>query len=199
MSQKDQINYRENLPHVLLISGSGRNCGKTSLACSIITDLSKSKNVVALKISPHFHKLSEKQVLLFSHDDFKIYKETDSASSKDSSRMLAAGASESIYLLCEDKNLYKAWARLNKVLSQHQAVVCESGSLARLFKPAIHLLVEGEYPDKMKRSYLENKAFSNSIVHFDGLEFDLNIADIDFTGKQWTLKEKQNDRIRRSA
>lgn len=199
MLKKDQVNPREYLPQILLISGSGRNCGKTSLACEVIESISKRKTVIALKISPHFHQLSKQQELLFDNNKFKIYRETDSASGKDSSRMLKAGASVSLYLQCEDENLAEAWEKMNKFLPGNCAVVCESGSLAKLFKPGLHLLVEGENPDKMKRSYLKNKELSDRKVHFDGHRFNLDISDILFTGKQWELKEKQDDQIRRSA
>jgi hypothetical protein len=113
--------------------------------------------------------------------------------------MLQAGASACFYLQCEDENLAEAWGKMNKSLPGNCAVVCESGSLARLFKPGLHLFVEGENPDKMKRSYLKNKELSDRKVHFDGHRFDLDISDILFTGKQWELKEKQDDQIRRSA
>ena len=199
MLKKDQVNTREYLPKILLISGSGRNCGKTSLACEIIESISKRKAVIALKISPHFHQLSEQQQLLYDNNKFKIYRETDSTSGKDSSRMLKAGATDSIYLQCEDENLAEAWEKMNKFLPENRAVVCESGSLAKLFKPGLHLLVEGENPDRMKRSYLKNKELSDRIVHFDGYRFNLDISDILFTGNQWKLKEKQDDQIRRSA
>jgi len=199
MLKKDQVNTREYLSQILLISGSGRNCGKTSLACEIIENISKRKTVIALKISPHFHQLSEQQQLLFDDNRFKIYRETDSTSGKDSSRMLKAGVSDSFYLQCEDENLAEALEKMNKLLPENYAVVCESGSLAKFFKPGLHLLVESENPDKMKRSYLKNKEWSDRIVHFDGHRFNLDISDILFTGKQWELKEKQDDQIRRSA
>ena len=199
MLKKDQVNTREYLPQILLISGSGRNCGKTSMACEIIESISKRKTIIALKISPHFHQLSEQQKLLFDNTKFRIYRETDSTSGKDSSRMLKAGALHSFYLQCEDENLAEAWEKMNKILPGNYAVVCESGSLAKLFKLGLHLLVEGEDPDKMKRSYLKNKELSDRIVHFDGHRFNLDISDILFTGKQWELKEKQDDQIRRSA
>ncbi len=199
MNETGHIYPRNDAPQILLISGSGRNCGKTSLACEIIESISKRKAVIALKISPHFHQFSEQQELLFDNKKFKIFRETDSTSGKDSSRMLRAGAAFSFYLQCEDENLAEAWECMNKFLPENRAVVCESGSLAKIFKPGLHLLVEGENPDKMKRSYLKNKELSDRIVHFDGLRFNINISDILFTGRQWKLKEKQDDQIRRSA
>lgn len=187
------------LPQILLISGSGRNCGKTSLACALIKQVSASNDVVALKISPHFHQLSEKQELIFGDEKIKIYRETEKKSGKDSARMLQAGACESIYLQSEDNYLLDAWEKLEMVLPKNKAVVCESGSLANLFKPALHLLVESANPDRMKRSYLKNKAFADRIINFDGTDFNFDLTTIYLTGKEWKIKENQNDQIRRSA
>lgn len=199
MNVTENIQHRIKLPQILLISGSGRNCGKTSLASEMISHVSSAKEVVALKISPHFHKLSHKQALLFGNNDIKIFKETDNTLQKDSSRMLRAGAAKSFYIQCEDKNLLQAWDWIEKFIPEDVPVVCESGSFASIFEAGIHLLVEGNKPDKMKRSYMKNKELSDKIVHFDGQNFNLNFADLSFTGNQWQLKEKQNDQIRRSA
>jgi hypothetical protein len=84
-------------------------------------------------------------------------------------------------------------------IPENVPVVCESGSLASVFKPGLHLLVKGKNPDKLKRSYVKNKELSDKIVHFDGQNFDLNFTGFSYSGNQWTLKELQNDQIRRSA
>jgi len=42
-------------PNILLVSGNGRNSGKTTLACKIIERFSKDHEITGLKISPHFH------------------------------------------------------------------------------------------------------------------------------------------------
>lgn len=199
MKTKNRQHPRPNLDYLLLVSGSGRNCGKTSLACKIIKNVSKKVELIALKISPHFHKLSDKQELLFGNKKIKIYREKDMNSTKDSSRMLRAGASGSFYLQCEDEDLLAAWEYLSRFLPENRALICESGAMAKLFKPGLHLLVEGKNPDRMKRSYLKNKELSDKTVHFNGMRFNINIDDILFTGKQWILKENQNDQIRRSA
>jgi hypothetical protein len=190
---------KKKLPQILLISGSGRNCGKTSLACALISQLSSSKKVVGLKISPHFHKIGHKQELLFENKDVKIYQEKDSTSGKDSARMLRAGAIKSYFIQCEDKNISEAWDWIVSKIPENVPVVCESGSLASVFKPGLHLLVKGKNPDKLKRSYVKNKELSDKIVHFDGQNFDLNFTGFSYSGNQWTLKELQNDQIRRSA
>jgi molybdopterin-guanine dinucleotide biosynthesis protein len=46
---------KQNLPSLLLIAGSKRNIGKTTLASSIIDLHSKVRDLTAIKISSHFH------------------------------------------------------------------------------------------------------------------------------------------------
>ena len=46
---------KANHNNILTISGTGKNVGKTSLACRIIHRLSATHKLTAVKISPHFH------------------------------------------------------------------------------------------------------------------------------------------------
>ncbi len=48
----------KSMPNILLIAGTGRNVGKTLLACEIIQQLSKTMAVTAIKTSSHEHPLS---------------------------------------------------------------------------------------------------------------------------------------------
>ena len=198
---KDELNpnTRIHLPNLLLISGSGRNCGKTTFACKIIGQFSKTEPVIALKISPHFHQLNRKQVLIYQNEKMNMYREKDANSGKDSSRLLAAGATESVYLQCEDKNLVQALEILKEYLPANTPIVCESGSLAKFFKAGVHLMVEGDKPDKLKRSYKENRSVADRIIHFNGRNFNFELIDIEYNTEQWKLKKQNNDQFRRRA
>ena len=46
---------RQNIPNMLLIAGTGRKSGKTTLACACIAHFSKQTGIYAIKISPHTH------------------------------------------------------------------------------------------------------------------------------------------------
>jgi hypothetical protein len=199
MDNRSQLDAREKLEQLLLISGSGRNCGKTSLACKVINSIASVNEVTALKISPHFHELSAKQLLLYKSEHVRIYQENDISSNKDSSRMLKAGAKYVYYMQCEDKYILESWDILSQLMPYGTPLVCESGSLASIFKPGLHILVEGRNPDKMKRSYLKNRAYSDLIVHFDGNNFTLDISDILCQENKWKLKEKEDGQSRRRA
>lgn len=177
---------------LLLVSGSGRNSGKTTLACEIIKNLSLKKAVYALKISPHFHKFSEKQELLIEQKGFKIFRENDKNTSKDSSRMLQAGAEDVLYLQCEDIALKEALKSVMQYFPEGDPVVCESGSLAKYCKPGLHLLIVNVSIEENKKSFLESKRLADHIISFDGTSFSLNINQIAFNGVEWWFE--RNDR-----
>ncbi len=175
------MNKRFKLNRLLLVSGSGRNSGKTLLACEIIKNVSEKTAVYALKISPHFHQVNEKQELLLKHKDYSIFRETDPDSIKDSSRMLKAGAKESLYLQCEDHAVPEAFTRLLTFLPEGVPVVCESGSLAKKIQPGLHLLLGN---GNKKSNY---KDLADRLVHFNGEAFDLNIQQVFFENGHWHL------------
>ena len=93
------------LQNMLLIGAADRNVGKTSFACSIIKKYSDSLPVVALKITV----IKEKDgkcprggqgcgVCTSLSSDFLITEEFNSASGKDTSKMLVAGATKVFWL-----------------------------------------------------------------------------------------------------
>lgn len=178
-----------SIKNLLLISGSGRNCGKTTLACEIIKNVSKTMNVYALKISPHFHQLGKEQELLFQQEGFSIFKEKDMYSGKDSSRLLRAGAKESLYVQCEDDILSEAFISVMRFIPEGCPVVCESGALAKSYNPGLFLLLEGESRGQNKKSFLDNKRLADQLVHFDGHHFSVNMHQVTFNGKAWKLVE----------
>ncbi len=93
---------------MVLLSGSGRNVGKTTLACNVIRHLSEYRTVYGLKLSPHFHKMNHLQKLIAHGEGYKVYRELDPDSGKDSAKMLAAGAREVYFIQCEDANIETA-------------------------------------------------------------------------------------------
>ena len=178
------------LKNILLVSGSGRNCGKTTVACNIIRQLSKTELVVGLKISPHFHPSENKQQIVAEEEGYRIFRETDKHSGKDSSRMLNAGASEVFFIQCTDGNLHKVYEYLKKIIPPDQAVVCESGSFASVYQPGLHLLIKGINADDSKKSYLSNLKLADVILtQKDLLETQL-YSKIVFLDKKWTIKKE---------
>lgn len=153
-------------PHfnnVLLVSGSGRNCGKTTLVCNIIKQLAE-QNVIGLKISPHFHQTNEKQDIISIGDGYKLYRENDTSSGKDSSIMLAAGAKTVYFAQCADDKLPALIDDLKKLLPIEIPVVCESGSFVVYYSPGMHILVKDPINSSLKPSYLYNLRIADKVI-----------------------------------
>jgi hypothetical protein len=154
-----------------LISGSGRNVGKTTLACLIIETLSTKGEVTAVKISKHVHFLTEKQRVIVNKPGLLIAEELDHDSNKDSSRYLQAGACRSLFIQAqEDQYLLLAnWLEENI----EGTVVCETGFLGNFLTPAKAFFVEGE--EKTKEIHWN---FPFSRTTFDGKGFHPSVQEL---------------------
>jgi uridine kinase len=81
------------IPNLLLIAGTGTRSGKTSMACRIIEQFSDLK-ITAIKISPHIHERTDGLIPKTEKKGYSVYEETNSNTSKDTSRMLNSGLTE---------------------------------------------------------------------------------------------------------
>ncbi|MCF6332488.1 MAG: hypothetical protein L3J11_04310 [Draconibacterium sp.] len=171
-----------DFPNFLLIAGNGRNVGKTFLSCKIIEYLSKKQAVTGIKISPYFHAV-EKDKIHIQTNDFIITEETK-ITQKDSSRLLQAGAQKVYFVMAAQENLKKAFSHLIDILPQ-TAVVCESGGLHEFIAPGIFLFVK-RVGDEIAKPHLLK--FSPTIVENDGVNFNLDISDIEFINNRFILQ-----------
>ena len=129
--------------NVLIIAGTGRKSGKTSLACMIIERFS-SLNPVAVKISPHFHEPAEGLLEYYTGDKYNIYLETKRDGNKDTSRMLRSGAIEAYYIQAYDEDVRDAFIKVILAISDDTPVVCESPSLGKYIDPGILFITDSE-------------------------------------------------------
>ncbi len=134
-------------PNILLVGGTNRNVGKTTLVCELIEHFSRISNVVGLKITNHYH--------LGKNSGFNLVEEHDIYKTKDSSRMLKAGASKVFYLESDANNLADAYNTFSEKISPQQAIICESNGLSKIVSPGVYLLVDSIMNTEMKPSSLE--------------------------------------------
>jgi len=189
----------KELNNILLVSGSGRNCGKTTFACHAISQLAKVGKVIGLKISPHFHLTGNKQKLVAKGNGFQVFTETELLSKKDSSRMLQAGASEVFFVHCNDIHLPGIWEEVEKLIPENCPVVCESGSFSNAYRSGMHVLVVENVPDKSKESYFQNVGKADFIVKKEEFSPEYFGFQFQFKNKRWEFNKMKNDTIRRSA
>lgn len=174
---------QENL---LIISGSGRRTGKTTLACALIRHFTAICPLIAVKISPHANHNAGMAALIIEKNGFKLYEET-TPNAKDSGLFLESGALKSYFLEVTDHNIDIAWEHLNRtLLKPDQAILCESGYLGHLVKPGIMIFCGPDSP-MMPPSKQRNKALSDITVTAGQFDPEALIQRIVFTENKWSL------------
>ncbi|WP_153632883.1 hypothetical protein [Prolixibacter sp. SD074] len=136
------------LKNALLIGGCGRDVGKTSAGCTLVKELSLKTPVYVVKISSHFHVLTDSLNVLASEDKLMIAEETGALSGKDSSRYLAAGASKVYYVQAREESLPVLVKWLAEKFNADQPVIIESGGLGRYIRPGAAALICNGNSDK---------------------------------------------------
>jgi len=103
--------------------------------------------------------------------------------------MLRAGAKKVYFVQCNDKTIDSIYDVLKQLLPVNVLIVCESGSFANIFKPRFHILVEGDTPDKSKKSYILNKKWADVIVTLEMFtnSYCKNICE--HLSREWSLNK----------
>jgi len=172
---------KERYNNVLVIAGTGRESGKTTLACLIIEKF-RHLEPVAVKISPHFHEPAEGLINWHLDNNFNLYRETSRSGNKDTTRMLNAGAADAYYIQAYDRNTKEAFRLVISNIRADTPVICESPSLARYIEPAVLFITDNkEFKYKKEMKVLLSRAHK---VFFPLTE-KVNLSNLDFSGGRW--------------
>lgn len=162
-----------------MIAGNGRESGKTTLACRLISRIGAIAPVVAIKISPHKHEGS---------NGISIVEEDSRTSGKDSARMLAAGALQSLYIMADDKELTELVPLLSE-LSVNHYIICESGGLRHVIKPGLFVIVNESGRKQIKASLEPLTAYDHLWMDFNGTAFIPEEKNIYTENDQWQFRK----------
>ncbi len=180
-----------------MIGSAGANVGKTELACRLIKKFSKSADITGIKVTAIKAKDGRCPrggqgcgVCSSLKGDFCITEETDSNSSKDTARLLAAGASRVFWLRVMKTHLEEGLNALLDVIGPDAVSICESNSLRQVVEPAVFLMVRGCNSRRLKGSARDVKKYVDAMVTFDESGFDFDIGRIKLIGGKWTIMEK---------
>jgi len=135
---------------LLIIGGTGREAGKSSLAALLISKYA-NRGITAVKITPHRHPDVSGLTVVTGNTEFQVYEERNSTAEKDSSRMLRAGASKVFLVVTEEAKLGDAFAALIPFLPAGMPVICESPALRRVIEPDLFILMlhsDGQNPER---------------------------------------------------
>ena len=178
----NELGNKIKIPNLILIAGNGRNVGKTTLACKIITLFAKETEVVGLKISPHFHYVNETDIV-YRNKHVVIVNE-NKINSKDSSLMLQAGAKKVYFVMAKPEYLHEAVEHLVNILP-NSLIVCESGGLNDWVTPGMFIMVKRKDEEIIKIHFLQH---SPIIVDNDGENFDFQVQQLEFKNNQISIK-----------
>lgn len=162
----------KNYPNILIVKGTGRNVGKTLSTCRIIENLADKNEVVAVKISPHFHELDSHQKFIYQSEDIVILEEKN-ITHKDSSRMLQAGAKKVFYVQTRNQFLPVVIDKVLKDIVPNQPVVIETGGLYDFIEPGLLLYIAGKNPKNGKEIRKETRAITISPEEVKSFNWDL--------------------------
>lgn len=179
----------QRIPQLLLVAGTGRNTGKTTFICNIIRKFSSKHSIIALKITPHFHRNVQSGKVIVSREDLYIAQETNPASTKDSSRMLQSGALQSYFIMARDEQLGLALEEMKKLLPPLSLIVCESGGLRDIVVPGLFFMLQKDGEETSKPGIASLKLLADRVITFDGQTIDFDPETIEITDNQWTLKQ----------
>jgi hypothetical protein len=137
------------IPNLLILAGTGNKSGKTTMACRIIEQFRHLK-VFGIKITSHFHETTEGLVTLIEESGYSVCEETNRDSSKDSSRMLRAGAVKVFFARVSDDTLEEAFYEILEHIPSKAPIICESPALRYYIEPGLFIIMDSPHINKSK-------------------------------------------------
>ena len=125
---------------MIVVSGGGKNVGKTSLICGLLRALSEFE-WVAVKIAGHDHGKAE-----------ALFEEKAAGEETDTARFLAAGARRVFLLTAEGTELGEALKALESATGTDAHLIFESNRVLDWIEPTVHLAV-GDAASEQKRTF----------------------------------------------
>jgi hypothetical protein len=170
--------------NLLLIAATGSNVGKTTLATAILQNLNNDLNIIALKVSPHFHHIEGNRKILEQTENYMIVEEKDDVSGKDTSKLIRAGARKAYLVHGNEEFVIDAFLKLFITFPANQPVICESAGLAYHIKAGLLILLKRDGYDK-KNIFDQLKDKADLIITSDGQQFDIDVSCIRFKDGKW--------------
>lgn len=184
------------LGSMLMIGSTGRNIGKTRLACKLLRKFSQTHSIVGIKVTP----ITAGDEQLFPNDNYKahfsldgaynIIEETNTHSNKDTARLLRAGASRVFWLRVVKERLLEGLTALMNIVGSDIISICESNLLRDVVEPGLFLLVTSPDPNSWKSSALKVQEHADRMVLSENGNLDFDLNQIRIMNGRWVLVEK---------
>jgi hypothetical protein len=183
-------------PNMLLIGSSGRRCGKTRLATTLIENNRRRAEMIGLKVTtiekkdgtcPHGNKGCG--ICSSMEGDFLILEEKEKSLEKDTSLLLDAGAQKVFWLLVLEEALDRGAKELLKHIPRDAAVVAESNRLRLAVEPGLFVMLINP-GTKIKPSAKRVLSRADLIIKTDGNNFKFPIDTIRYSSRGWNVLRK---------
>lgn len=154
------------------------------MACRIIEQF-KNLNITAIKITPHFHETTPGLKTVHEEAGYAIYEETNRNSTKDTSRMLEAGAASVYFAKVLDDRLRFVFNEIMDLIPEGTPIVCESPALRYFIEPGVFIIMSSETTNKRKNiNHLQE--LPHVMFRFEELN-ELSTIPIEFMDGRWVL------------
>lgn len=143
---------------MILIGATSRNIGKTSLAMELIDALVHRYDVIGLKVTiiKRGHTGCPRGengcgVCTSLRGNYEIEIEKDNTRSKDTSKMLSAGAKKVYWIRVYEDFVIEAIHKFYELISIKTVIICESNSIRKYVLPGLFIMLDTETPQKQKK------------------------------------------------
>ncbi len=184
-------------PDTLLLGSAARKAGKTAFAVRVIRRLAPKHEVFGVKITPlpeegdsPLPRGKSESAEAVCAGPWRIDEETAADERTDTGRMILAGARKAFWLRARRDRLAEAAAALWERIPAGACVVAEGGSLRRVLKPGLFVLLRGLEDGDIKPSYRELLPLADRLGVFDGREWDFPPEDCRFVDGVWRIRPR---------
>ena len=184
------------LPGWLVVGATGRNAGKSELACAVIARLHGAHPITGVKVTVI---ASEESVCPRGRlgcgactgldGAYEIREEDGSQPGKDTCRMLESGARAAFWVRCRSGGVGPALAALSPRIDPGTLVVAESNSLVRYARPDLFLMLRPARSSTVKPTAAAVLALAQRVVVSDDGAFDLDLRHLAVLDGTWHLAE----------
>jgi len=180
-----------------MIGSADRNVGKTLLACELIRRYAPSRTtLVAVKITTIHEESSPCPrggdgcgVCGDFRGTYCLEQVTEGPPNKDTTRLLAAGASKVFWLRVRDSHLAEGISALLEALPRDQPSIWESNSARLVQEPGIFLVLREKGSTRMKESCQRVIHHADHILEFNGTGWNLSPDRVTLANGCWSIRQ----------
>lgn len=178
---------------LLIVGGTQKNCGKTTVACEIIKQFSKNYSIIGIKITLHPPEANNPKN---NKDIYSIKEENQIGDDTDTQRMLKAGAKKCFFIQCDENSILEAFFNVYNNYCTDKLIICESNTLRKYVKPSIFVMASNKNHSEIKPSAQSLLQHADLSIVVDNQSSILNyLQAISVTNNKWHLQHLENKKI----